>query len=67
MQIWAMTEEALLWGASPPLYYATVTEVWDRILARHGPAPEDDTEAKLVGCLLNSRFGLGIGWIQVLS
>jgi hypothetical protein len=43
-----MTDEALLWRASPPLYYATVTELWNRTLARDGPAPANDTEAKLV-------------------
>ena len=43
-----MTEEAVLWRVSPSLYYATVTKVWDRTLARDGPAPANDTDVKLV-------------------
>ena len=47
-QVWTMTDGAVLWRVSPPLFYATVNEIWRRVVARHGAAPVDDTDVRLV-------------------
>ncbi len=59
-QIWALTDGAVLWRVSPPLFYAMVNEVWKRTVARHGAVPADDADVRLVisSCIAVLHDGL---------